>query len=489
MSDNLDDSLSRRLSSLESDLAGISLPGPAAARHRAAQRTRHQVTGGVLAGVAAVALGVFTISPPEFVASPEPVDTPSGISTPTAVPTTPTESPSTPPVEPEPDPDPSEAESPDGGGQNGSTGNDGTSSLVVPPGALIGVDYLLAEHPGSSWAEVPSGNSWLPCAPAFADTAAAVSYEAGGNARFDHTVEPVGPADADERLEGLRQELTDCADSGGDHQLMHVWHLTGVGDEGYLMAWSGPPTTEETATFVTASLVRTDGFVTVVLLGAEGQDYNYPPTPEDAVEAITVLCEVSDIGCPSTPEQEQLYPEPVGNLDGWLTFDDLAEAGLTGLGAGDEVTADGEEYGPEDYGLVFLARSPLADGAQTLERRQYYDPLQPPDIQLTQLRATFPDAASARQHYEQLVAEADGFQQSGDVIENTGGVSGDDYEGMTWRATSGYGGVFLYGAAIRGAVVTVVEHSITSHSDGLPYDVTGEQMQGLVERAAQRIGG
>lgn len=57
------DQLHQRLSNLASDLDGMGLPGPAAARRRAARRTRHQVAGGLLAGVAVVGAGAFAIAP------------------------------------------------------------------------------------------------------------------------------------------------------------------------------------------------------------------------------------------------------------------------------------------------------------------------------------------------------------------------------------------------------------------------------------------
>lgn len=74
-----DDELRQRLFSLGSDLDQVRLPGPRAARKRAAQRTRHQITTGVAAGVAVVAvggMGLFQVidspnraSPEDFVAT------------------------------------------------------------------------------------------------------------------------------------------------------------------------------------------------------------------------------------------------------------------------------------------------------------------------------------------------------------------------------------------------------------------------------------
>ncbi|MBB5786318.1 hypothetical protein [Jiangella mangrovi] len=478
MSDSLDDSLSRRLSSLETDLAGISLAGPAAARRRAAQRTRHQVTGGVLAGVAAIAAGVFAISPPDFVASPEPVGPVTD--SPTTEETSPTTPPSTPPAEPTPDP--SENESPDGSGQNGSTGDDGTSSLAVPPGALIDLEYLIrGQESPSDWVEVPAGDSWLPCMPAAGDAAEAVAFQVDDYYRVEHIVEPAG-TDAEARLAQLRDDLTACAE-GGDHQLIQVWQVTGVGDETYLLAWQGPPRTEETQTYVEASLSRADGFVEIVIRGGAGQDYNGVPQTNDAVEAVSRLCAVSNTECPSEPEREQLYPEPVGDVPGWLALDDLAEVGLDILARGSDVT-DSTELGLTDYGFVGLERDPFADDAESLEQRTYDDPLEPGGVQLTQFRAQFPDTESARAHYDALTAAAEQPSQPGDTVENTGTVSGDGYDGTTWQLTNTeFGTSWLYGAAVSGDVVTVVYYGLIAD------ELSPDQMRQLLELAAQRIGG
>ncbi|SEF16998.1 hypothetical protein [Jiangella alba] len=478
MSDSLDDSLSRRLSSLESDLGGVSLPGPAAARRRAAQRTRNQVTGGVLAGVAAVALGVFAVSPPDFVASPDPAGTPTDSPTPTTIPTTTPPTPTTPPPTTPPSSDPTSDESPDGGGQDGG----GSGSLAVPPGTLIDLEYLVrGQESPSDWVEVPTGDSWLPCMPAAGSDAAAIAFQVDDYYRVEHIVEPAGP-DAEARLAELRDGITSCAD-GGENSLIQVWQVTGVGDETYLLAWQGPPNTEETATYVEATLTRAGDFVEIVIRGGEGQDYNGVPQTNDAVEAISRLCAVVDTECPAQPQREQLYPEPVGDLDGWLTADDVAEAGLTDLTAGSEV-ADSTEIGMADYGFVGLMRDPFADGAESLERRDYSDPEDIGGAQLAQFRATFPDAASARAHYDALAAEAEQATQPGDVVENTGTVSGDGYDGTSWQLTNTeYGTSWLYGAAVSGNVVTAVYYGLIGD------ELTPDQMRQLIDLAAQRIGG
>lgn len=477
MSDSHDDSLSRRLSSLESDLAGISLSGPAAARRRAAQRTRHQVTGGVLAGVAAVALGVFAISPPDFVASPEPVGPV------TDSPTT-EETPATPPPSTPPDdtPDPSETESPDGGGQNGTTGNDGAGSLMVPPGALLTLDDVITDT-SAPWTEVDAGGSDLPCLPDVPGNAATIAFATDDGSRIEQFIDPVAGG-AEDRLEALRAELIECAESGGDFHLVQVWSLSGVGDGGYLVVWNGPPTTPDTQTYVTASLVRTGDFVSAVFHGGPGQDYNGPAQPRQAVLSAERLCRAIGSECPASPEQERLFPEPSDDVDGWLTIDDLAEAGLTALTEGSEVMQSGDAEGDTDYGFVGLERDPFADGAESLEQRTYTDPLEPGGQLVNQLRATFPDTESARAHYDALASAAEQPTQPGDVVENTGSISGDGYDGTAWvLSNTEFGTSWLYGAAVSGNVVTAVYYGLIDD------ELSPDQMSRLLELAAQRIGG
>lgn len=481
MSDSQDDSLSRRLSSLETDLAGISLPGPGAARRRAAQRTRQQVTGGVLAGVAAVALGVAAISPPDFIATPEPSGTVTD--SPTTSPA-PSEPPSTPPVEPTPDPT---TETPDTGtdgggtGASGDLGDDGASSLMVPPGALLTLDDVVADT-SAGWTEVPAGGSGLPCVPDVPGDGAGTGFQTTDGSHIEQIVDPVAGG-AEERLEALRDELTACAESGDDFHLIQVWSLSGVGDGGYLVVWNGPPSTPDTDTYVTASLVRAGDFVSAVFHGGPGQDYNVPAQPRQAVLSAERLCRAIGTECPASPEQQRLYPEPSGEVPGWLTIDDLAEAGLIAITEGGEVMDSGD-VGDTSYGHVGLPRDPFADGAESLEQRGYVDPLDPGGPTATQVRAVFPSAGEARAHYDALVTAADQFEQPGDVVQNTGTISGDGYDGTTWRQESTeFGTVFVYGAAVSGNVVTVVYHTIAYD------DVSAEQMRRLLELAAQRIGG
>jgi hypothetical protein len=57
-SEDFDDDVSQRLRRLGADTYGIALPGAAAARQRAAQRSRWQIAGIVLAGVSCLGIGI-----------------------------------------------------------------------------------------------------------------------------------------------------------------------------------------------------------------------------------------------------------------------------------------------------------------------------------------------------------------------------------------------------------------------------------------------
>ncbi|TDD66218.1 hypothetical protein E1262_22955 [Jiangella aurantiaca] len=466
---------------------GISLPGPAAARRRAAQRTRHQVTGGVLAGVAAVALGVVAVSPPEFVASPEPAETGTDTSTPTTVPTTPTESPSTPPVDPSPDP--TSEESPDAGaGQNGDDG-DRTGDVVIPPEALmLPEDFRNSD----AWTAVSEPNEPILCVPESPAPDARASARADFTGReFDTATQfiEVAPAGTGtDRLHQLRSQAQACVEaaSDADTRLVYVWSVGGAGDETWVMSYITPTTLQEESVLnVIVGLSRQDDVVSMVAEAQVTTEFYGIGDWESAVGAIGRICTVMfGESCTDDPQVERLYPEPAGDVDGWLTIDDLAEAGLGALSDGSQVLGNGDDGGPVNYGYVAFTRDPFADGAESLAQRHYNDPLELGGPNLTQERATFPDAEGARAHYAELMAAADQFTQPGDVVENTGTISAAGYEAATWRAENAeFGTVFVYGAAVSGNVVTVVYYGVDR------VDVPPDQMQRLLERAAQRIGG
>lgn len=482
MSDSLDDSLSRRLSSLESDLGGVSLPGPAAARRRAAQRTRNQVTGGVLAGVAAVALGVFAVSPPDFVASPDPAGTPTDSSTPTTTPTTPSPEPTTPPPTTPPTSDPTSDESPDGDGEDG-------GEVVIPAAALMLPEDFRNEN---SWTPASSPNDPILCVPE------APGPDARGSARADFTgrdfdiatqfIEVAPPGTAADRLDQLRSEAQECLDEATDDetQLVTIWNVAGAGDETWVMSYITPTTLQEESVLnIIVGLSRTGDVVSMVAEAQPTNEYYGIGDWESAAGAIGRIC-TAMLGesCADEPQAERIYPEVPGDVDGWLTVDDLAEVGLGALTDGGDVLDDTDEGGPIDYGFVGFNRDPFADGAESLAQRDYTDPQELGGRIVFQRRATFPDAASARAHYDALAAAAEQPTQPGDVVENTGTVSGDGYDGTSWQLTNTeYGTSWLYGAAVSGNVVTAVYYGLIDD------ELTPDQMRQLIDLAAQRIGG
>ena len=466
MTDGFDDDLNRRLSSLESELHAARMPGAAAARQRAARRTRHQVTGGVLGGVAVIAIGVIGITQPTFTTAPAPAGTPTESTSPTALPPTPSDSPS--------NPQPSE---PDG---DDADDVDGT----VPAEAFLTIADIDGE--GTAWTDAPAEESWLPCVPDMPEHAEARSFESpsatsGTDVRLDQFIEETADGQAEARLDAVRRAVTDCAEGGADTSLIQVWAVDGLGDEAFLIAYSGPPSTTESDTYVTAGLVRTGNHVMSVFDGAPGMDYNGPAPEDRTVTATQRMCESIGGDCPGELDREQLYPEPIGDLDGWLRTDDVAEA--TGL---DQFTEAGivsdlvNDDGPGGWPYIGLPRDPVADGAESFEHRAYIDPFEP-GATVDETIAHFGDESAARDHFDQLVAAANGFEQEGDVITPTGTVDGDGYAGASWRSENAeFGTVFVYGVVVRGASVAAVTSGME--------EITGDQMTALLERAAQRFG-
>src|SRR5690606_29261157 len=185
-------------------------------------------------------------------------------------------------------------------------------------------------------------------------------------------------------------------------------------------------------------------YVMSVFDGGASMDYIGPAPETNTVAAAQRMCEPLGVECPGELEREQLHPEPAGDVEGWLTATDVAEAtGLTQITQGSDVT-DPTEGGPGGWPYIGLPRDPMADGAESMEHRAYDDPLEPGGATVDETIARFGDEASAREHYDQLVAAANDFQQEGDVITPTGTIDGDGYAGASWRSESSeFGTVFV----------------------------------------------
>ncbi|PSL04666.1 hypothetical protein CLV30_105132 [Haloactinopolyspora alba] len=486
MSDSFDDELARRLASLESGSDSTRMPGAAAARRRAAQRTRHQIATGVVGGFAVIAIGVLGVTQPTYTTSPEPVGPAPDTSTPTAVPTTPTDSPTptgaptvqSPPPDPDTGPDSSDTPSaPD------DDENDPTQS--IPDSVFLTTDDLEAGgEDGESpyeW-ERTTTDTWLPCVPAMPDNAQARSFEptaetSGDPARVDQFVEETAADQARARLDAVRRAVEECTEQN-DAELSGVWSLAGVGDEAYTMAYGGPPRDEDTQTYVTATLIRSGDRVTSIFDAYTGQDYIGAPRTGLAVAAVERMCAESGDDCTGAVTQEQIYPVPDGDVTMWLTIDDVLAA--TGLDRINNATSpsDVPEGGPGGWAHVGLPRHPMDDGAQSLRRRMFSDTFH--GVVVDEKIARFPDAESASTHYTELVAAANAFEQEGSDVTRTGTVETDEYEGTTWRMEDPeYDTVSVYGAVVRDDRVAAVTHA---------GDLTDEQMTDLLDRAGQALG-
>ncbi|TDD66216.1 hypothetical protein E1262_22945 [Jiangella aurantiaca] len=229
MTDGFDDDLRRRLTGLSADLDGVSLPGPSAARKRAARRTRHQVTGGVLAGVAAVAAGVLVLSPSDLSTTPEPAP-PATLSTLT--------------------PDPT------------ATASDLSAALLTPEDIAgdTGVAWAAADEPGPEVACDPART--VEAMSSVLDHARAGFASASGGVRQDLVRFGDGGSAA-----GLADALAGCLDEEGADGLPAVVdtvRLTGVGDEGWMTRYYMDPNDQE-ATAAVVAVVRSRDVVSVTV--------------------------------------------------------------------------------------------------------------------------------------------------------------------------------------------------------------------------------
>ncbi|HMG31459.1 MAG TPA: hypothetical protein VK585_15205 [Jiangellaceae bacterium] len=442
MSADFDSELTRGLTSLSSELGQTPLPGPAAARSRGRRRARNQAIGAVLGAVAIVAGGVFAFAQPAPLSAPEPASPPTGSVSP------PTES-----VSPTPAP----------------------TDAPLPDAVLLTVADIEPDAEPIGWVETdPPAEAW-PCVPPVPDSGDALqrSFESPEGGRIQHIVEPTTTAeDAEARFGEVREELTACVEdgtaAGDDFRLDQVWSVTGVGDEALLVRYWAPLREKppgEGQLIVSVSIARSGNAVTSVMRGGFAQDANLPDTTEDAEAAVTRLCAETGGACVTDPHQEQVYPERAGDLPGWLTLADVAEAtGVNRISAASEVIVapDGT------FGFVCFQSGAGAAGATSVENRRYHDALDPAGIGVDEFIARFPSADEARAHYNTLVAEGDTCSAELSLsVQNTGTLAGEaDMTGTTWRATAAdVGAEFVYGVIVKAAEVVFVSLDLDSPSD------------------------
>lgn len=470
MTDDFDDELNRHLASLDSDLDRTVLPGASAARRRAAQRTRHQVTGGLLAGVAVVAVGALTVIQPTFTSAPAPAHSPSGTESVTVAPTTPTDAPSD-------HPSPNPSGDPTGDPTGDATGDD---TPAVPESALLTVKDLAGDT-GVIWQPVSAPEEPLDCAPAVPEGAAEVHLASDMGGRFDEFVEVTDSAE--QRFTNATAQVEECVELAGQnddsYHVDQIWTVDGIGDEAWTARYTIPGTEPDAVHLVGVQIMRTGDHVAVLTESWYAQDVNHVPDIDRLVLGGGRLCEAVGTTCISEPAHgERLRPAPVGEVAGWLTVDEVVTAtGLAQIAEGSEIA--GHDGGWNHIGLPI---DPATDGASSLQLRTYYDPFEPGGLVLDEMIARFDDADAARAHYDNLVAAADAFQQDGDVLTNTGTVSGDGFESTSWRLENAeYQSIFVYGVVVRGDAVAVVTHS--------PEDpMSADRMNALMRAAGTHLG-
>lgn len=309
MTGQFDDELSRRLAGLSADLDGVQLPGPSAARERAARRTRHQVTGGVLAGVAVVAAGVFVVSPSDISTTPEPAP-PASLSTLAPDPTT--------------------------------TAPDLRAALLTPEDIAgdTGVAWAAADEPGPAIACDPAAT--LDTMSSILDREQAGFASAAGEVRQDLVLF----AD-DTSAAGLADAVAGCLDeenADGPLAVVDTAPLTGVGDEGWITRYYMDPENQQ-ATAAVVAIVRSRDVVSVTVqteptastVGERELDLAVP------VAAARRMCDVLfGDSCVSEPGIEDL---PATDVTGGPTEGPTGEAEEAATG---DPTDDAQAEPPAD---------------------------------------------------------------------------------------------------------------------------------------------
>ncbi|PZF85431.1 hypothetical protein [Jiangella anatolica] len=282
MTGDFDDELRQRLGGLSADLDGVALPGPAAARARAAQRTRHQVTSGVLAGVAAVAAGVLIVNPAPLTTTPEPAP-PASRST--EAPTDPTTTP------------------------------DDLSPALLTAGDVT-------DATGQAAAEVTQ-RSAVDCDPADVLARlssplghAEVTYQAGDIA----VRQDILRFSAAESVTGVWAEIRSCLPARGDDDgdapfVTDDLLIDGVGDEGWLVRYYPDPDTDE-GSAVTAALVRYQDVVSLTVR-TEPQPDGPDADIEVPVTAARRMCDaLFATSCVTDPVLRDAGPNPEETTEG-----------------------------------------------------------------------------------------------------------------------------------------------------------------------------
>jgi hypothetical protein len=449
MSTEFDD-LRHRLASLGDDLRDTRLPGANAARRRAQQRARRQATGAALGAVAAVAVGAIIVG---------------GLPTLSSAPVQPADTPTHEPTE-EPTTEPS------------------ADALLLTVDDLEAANSI-DEPVGWTLTETATEPSFA-CAPAPGDADLVVqrSFATPDEGRLDQFIEISTAERAQARLEEIAVEIVACveqrnAENSDDNWLSEIWTVDGIGDEAWLGEYLVEPRGELGELMVVQmSAVRAGDAVIVLAQGGLGMHGHLEgPLPHDlAAAAATKVCEISGGSCVTDPRPQRIYPDsaPVV-VPGWLTIEDIAAEApvLAGITSAD-FPVEAQE------GVYVCVEIPVARpaGALSFQARLYVDLLDDPDLHVSQVVSRFGSATEAEAHYADLVgwAAACGAEQVGEV-------SGDGYEGITWRSTDEFI-TFYLSAVIHGEAVSLITIPEPSAGAG---DLPAEQVQALVARAGERL--
>lgn len=304
-----DDELRQRLSALDSDAQGARMPGAAAARKRAARRTRNQIATAVVGGVAVVAAVSLGIVRPVVWSAPEPAETPS--ESVTAAPT------------------PDETASPT------------ETVLPLPPEALLTADLIRADS--IDW-QPTDADAVAQCAgsPTITMTRAGTANFTGGpTTHLSQLLAEVEPGTAAAVFTQAREQIRGCVPHGNSDtrtlpRAMEEFTVDGVGDEAWGFRYFAEPTQGEAATIVVVGLARYQDLLTFTVRTSMGQDANDVPDYVTPANAMAQACQVVyNVDCVAEPT-------PVG-----INLDDYPDAG-TGTDTGADTGSDtGSEAGTE----------------------------------------------------------------------------------------------------------------------------------------------
>ncbi len=291
---DFDDELSRQLASLDSDLAPVRMPGAAAARRRAAQRTRHQLVTGVLAGVAVIGLGIFGANQQTWSTAPEP-------------------------------PPPAHSESPERAPTPEATASPEATATVgdIPAEALMTVDDI----------DDPSNQTWQVSGRGRAPDCSLVGYghaksgiisfvSTSGARITQHLLDDAAEID---RFAEFRDYTAGCVTrtKEGSEVPELPWYtdkytVEGVGDEAFGMRYFAEPVVDDLTTLVDVVVARYGDIVSLTIRTRLDNEANAAPdyrTPANAMQrACRVIAGTDCVGDP-VPVGLGDYPDLDG-IDG-----------------------------------------------------------------------------------------------------------------------------------------------------------------------------